>query len=99
MSGVFRHRFIGYRPARRVLPSIYVAPTGGTGNATAVILDGDTNGSGEIQDTTFSYTSDQPVTGRARKGTSVTRYKTAPIEGTITVTGLTVETLMSPDEG
>lgn len=65
--------------------------------STAVILDGET-ASGILQDTTFSYTSDQPVTGRARRGTSSIRYKTALISGTILNDGLDATVFMIGDE-
>jgi hypothetical protein len=59
-------------------------PATGTITSNRVVLDGDTNSSGVLQDTTFAYTSDLAVTGRVRKGTSAPTYKNAPLSGTIT---------------
>jgi hypothetical protein len=62
------------------------------------ILDGTTNASGVIEDTGFNFTNPQPVTGRVRKGTSSTYYKTSPISGTISSSGFSVETFVVKDE-
>lgn len=97
-TGVFRQRFVGYRPRRIKLPSFPTAVTNDTGTATAVVLDGPVDGSGVIQDTGFSFASTQPVTGRARKGSASTYYKTAAIIGEITNDGLDLDVFMLPDE-
>ncbi len=74
-------------------------PATGTITSTAVILDGDTNASGVIEDTGFAYTSDQPVAGRARKGTATIFYKTALISGTMTTpAGFDTTVFMVRDE-
>lgn len=73
-------------------------PATGTITSYRVILDGLTNVSGINQTTSFNYTSDLAVTGRARKGTSSTYYKTAPISGTITSSGLDTTVFMIKDE-
>lgn len=57
-------------------------PATGTIKATAVIIDGLTNASGVVSDTR-SYASDQQITGRVRKATSGTLYKTGVISGTV----------------
>jgi hypothetical protein len=74
------------------------SPATGTITATTVILDGLTNASGIVQDTSFIYTSDQPVLGRVRKGTSVPRYKTSPLADSITASGYLVTAYLIPDE-
>jgi hypothetical protein len=74
------------------------SPATGTLKATAAILDGLTNASGIVQDTSFSYTSDQPVEGRVRKGTNTPRYKTTPLSGTIDSNGFSTTSFMVPDE-
>ena len=67
--------------------------------STAVILDGTTDGSGIIQDTGFSYTSDQPVTGRARLSTTTgSLYVSTPINGTIRSGGFNFTALLPSDE-
>jgi hypothetical protein len=59
-------------------------PATGTILSHRVILDGLTSAGGIVEDTVFPYVSDLSVTGRVRKGTSSTFYKTATISGTIT---------------
>lgn len=74
------------------------ADSGGDLTAGEDILTGTTDSNGEFEITNFRYTSDQPITGRVRKGTSSTYYKTSGIAGTITSTGLTLTIFMIPDE-
>jgi len=59
-------------------------PATGTITSHRVILDGDTSSSGIVEDAAFPYVSDLAVTGRVRRGTSVPRYKSTPVSGTIT---------------
>lgn len=73
-------------------------PATGTIEATAVILDGDTDVNGDISDTGFNFVSNQDVTGRVRKGTSSPYYKTAAIAGTITNAGFSTTVFMVSDE-
>lgn len=70
----------------------------GTITATAVILDGLTNGSGVIS-ATRELGGDQLVTGWARKSTSAPYYQQASLNGTISSTsGLTLTATMISDE-
>ena len=74
------------------------SPATGTIIGTAVIIDGLTNVSGVIADTR-SYTSDQPITGRARKSSASPFYKTSPVTGTIdSDDGLSIAVQMIRDE-
>lgn len=73
-------------------------PATGTITATCAILNGATNASGILQITTFNYTSDQPITGKVRRATTGTKYKTGAITGTITSTGLNNIVLLIVDE-
>lgn len=73
-------------------------PATGTITATCAILDGATNASGILQTTTFNYTSDQPITGKVRRATTGTKYKTGAITGTITSSGLDTTVLLIIDE-
>ena len=57
-------------------------PATGTPVSTFAPIYGTTDGSGNISDTR-TYSSNQPITGRARKGTSAPYYKTMPVSGTI----------------
>lgn len=73
-------------------------PATGTITATSQLLNGTTNGSGVIEDTGYPYISDQPVTGRVRKGTASPFYKSSGIVGTITSTGFSANIAMVADE-
>ena len=57
-----------------------------------------TNASGIVENTAYSYTTDTAVTGRVRKGSAATFYKTSPISGTITSAGFEVTVFLIPDE-
>ena len=73
-------------------------PATGTILSHRVILDALTNASGIVEDTAFPYVSDLGVTGRVRKGTSATYYKTASVSGTITsAAGFDTTAFMSKD--
>lgn len=73
------------------------ADTGGPLASGTDILTGLTNASGQLTGT-LQYSSDQPVTGRVRKGSSAPLYKTGPIGGTITSSGLSTTVLLVGDE-
>ncbi|REK56945.1 MAG: hypothetical protein DWQ49_09565 [Bacteroidetes bacterium] len=72
-------------------------PATGTIDSTFVVLNGLTNASGVVEDTGFNFTSNQPVTGRVRRGTSATYYKTSAISGTITNAGFNSTILLIQD--
>jgi len=77
---------------------VYIeAETGGDLPDETEILNDTTNASG-IATTTLDYTSDQPIVGRVRHGTTSTYYKTGTITGPIGSTGLTQTILLIPDE-
>jgi hypothetical protein len=69
-----------------------------SGTSTAVILDGATDSNGEIEDSAFNYTSDQPIFGRVRKGTSTPLYRTSEFTGTILSSGFDGTVLLVKDE-
>jgi len=72
-------------------------PATGTILATAIIIFGTTNGSGDITDSR-SYGSDQDFTGRVRYSSSP-YYKSSPLSGTIdNAIGLPVTVSLIPDE-
>lgn len=73
------------------------ADTGGPETSGTVLMEGTTDSSGQIT-TTYRYTSDQPVDGRIRKGSSSTYYKTSNIVGTITSSGIDLTIFMIRDE-
>ena len=64
----------------------------------SVVLEGLTNASGIIEDTSFTYTSDVPVYGWTRKSSSSPFYKQGVISGTITENGLNTTIIMIVDE-
>lgn len=74
-----------------------VADSGGDLTPGTVITNQLTNVSG-ISTTTFAYTNPQPVTGRVRKSTSGTLYKTGLLSGTITADGLELTTFLVKDQ-
>ena len=76
---------------------LIVADAGGDLTEGDSILTGTTNASGVIT-TTFNYTSDQPIVGVVRQGTSSTYYVSGIIAGPITEEGLTETVLLIPDE-
>lgn len=73
------------------------AAAGGPLTPGTSILTGLTNASGEVTGS-FQFSSNQPVTGRVRKGTSSPLYKTGAVGGTITANGFDGVVPMVPDE-
>jgi hypothetical protein len=74
------------------------SPATGTITSTFVIINAATNGSGDAT-ATYTYAANQPVSGRARTASGATKYKTAPIAGTISsLTGLSLTVQMIPDQ-
>jgi len=72
-------------------------PATGTITSTAVIINDLTDVNGEVT-TLFGYTSDQPFSGRIRKGSASTFYQTSVISGTILSSGLNIISLLVGDE-
>lgn len=73
------------------------ADTGGPETVGTVLLEGLTNSSGQLTGT-YRYSSDQPVDGRIRKGSTSTYYKTSNIVGTIASSGIDLTIFMIRDE-
>ncbi len=73
-------------------------PATGTITATAQILTGLTDASGIVSTSTFEFSNDQPVIGKARKASSGTKYKEGTIIGTITSAGFSATSLLVRDE-
>lgn len=74
------------------------AAAGGPLAAGTDILSGLTDVNGVIEDTAFNYTANQPVTGKARKGTTSPLYQQGSITGTITTNGFDTTILLISDE-
>lgn len=72
-------------------------PATGTITCTGFIINDLTNASGLVENAGWPFSSDQPVIGFIRKGTSEPVYKTADIVGTITSAGLAITTPMISD--
>lgn len=105
IAGASEQEYNGVFAISNVLASSYDYTVTGTpstpetgATSTYVILDGDTDSNGEVKDTAFSYTSDQPIGGVVRKGTAVIRYRTGPIVGDIVSTGYSYTAVMIRDE-
>lgn len=74
------------------------SPATGSPKSTYVAIEGLTDVNGQIS-STRSFTSNQPVSGWARKSTTSPLYKTGPVTGTINAsTGLTATIQLVPDE-
>jgi len=74
------------------------SPATGTITATAQILQGLTDASGVVQNTSFAYSSSQPIKGWVRKASTGTKYKQGNIVGTISSSGFDTTILMIGDE-
>jgi hypothetical protein len=80
------------------LPSSFTGSASGSPTSTAVILSGTTDSqTGILQTTSFNFVINQPVTGKVRRATTGTLYKTGAITGTITSAGLDTTVLLIPD--
>lgn len=77
---------------------VYItAASGGPLVEGTVIMNTLTNSSG-VATVAFDYTSDQPFTGRVRKGSSSPYYKTGALGGTLTSTALNTSSLLVGDQ-
>lgn len=72
-------------------------PATGTIKSHRVILDGDADTNGVVQDTGFNYTADIAVSGIVRRASGGTYYKPAPLSGTVGTAGLDVTAFLSKD--
>lgn len=73
------------------------ADTGGPLTAGTELLNALTDVSGQAS-TTLRYSSDQPITGRVRRGSSSTYYRTSGISATVGSAGLSLTVFMIADE-
>jgi len=73
-------------------------PATGTITCTAEILRGTTTALGVLTDSSFELSATQPVTGKVRRATTGTKYKTGQIIGTITTDGFDTTVLLIADE-
>lgn len=74
------------------------ADTGGPLAVGTEIINALTNASGIAEDTAFNFSSNQPLTGRVRKGSASPFYKTTGVSGTITSSGFDVTVFLVSDE-
>ena len=74
------------------------SPATGTIQATFAVIQGLTNASGVI-DSTYSYSADQPISGRARLSTTSPLYVSQPFTATVDSTaGVSVNVALVSDE-
>jgi hypothetical protein len=97
-NGVFVITVTGANTYTYTVPGSPATPATGSPDSTFVILNGTTDGGGEI---TMSrvFPSNQPVKGVARRSSTSPFYKSAPITGTVSSSqGLTQAAVMIVDE-
>ena len=63
-----------------------------------VVLTGETNASGIVEDTAYTYTADEAVTGWVRKSTTPPLYKQGSLGGTISSTGYFANAILIRDD-
>lgn len=74
------------------------SPATGTITTTFNVISGTTSGAGTIS-SSYVFSSNQPVTGRARKSSATPLYKSAPITATVdSSAGASITVQMIPDE-
>ena len=96
-NGVFTITVTGANEYTYTVSGTPATPATGTIKATGVVIDGLTSAAGLVSDTR-THASSQPITGRARKSTSGTLYKTGVISGTISnTTGFSTTVQLIPD--
>ena len=86
-NGVFTITVTGVNTYTYTVSGTPTTPATGTIIATSVILNGNTS-SGVILSLIHRYTTDQPISIRARQSTSSPRYKTSESLATIASTGV-----------
>ena len=97
-NGVFTITVVNANSYTYTVSGTPVTPATGTITCHGVVIYGLTDASGVISNTTFNFSSNQPVTGTVRKGTSAPLYKSSTVSGTITSSGLALSTFMISDE-
>jgi len=97
-NGIFIITVINVNTYTYAITGAPVSPATGTILATYVVLEGLTDINGLIQNNSFTYTTDQPVTGRIRKSTTSPYYKTGLLSGTITSGGFNATAFLIKDE-
>lgn len=75
-----------------------VADSGGPETAGTVIVNDLTDVDGVAINPTYEFLGNQPVIGKVRKGTGSSLFKTAPLAGTITDSGLELTVFMVADQ-
>lgn len=106
ISGASQNEYNGIKSITVTASSAYTytvsgtptTPATGTIIATSVLIDDVTDSNGEVNTSDHRYTSDQPVVGYARKGTSSPYFKQSDFAGTIPSGGLTANMFMISDE-
>jgi len=97
-NGIFNITIVDGNTYTYNISSAAISPATGSINATTVIASGDTDSDGIVTGDDVRYTSDQPVTVLARKGSSSTFYKEARSNSTLTIEGIELTLFMVKDE-
>ena len=97
-NGVFTITSTGANTFTYTVSGTPTTPATGTIVTTGVVIDGTTDVSGVISDTR-THASTQPITGKIRKATGGTLYKTGSLSGSISTTaGFTATVQLIPDQ-
>lgn len=96
-NGVFALTYIDANSYSYTVTGTPATPATGSVTATAVLLEGTTDGSGIIQRTDWQFAGNQPVIGRSRKGSSP-RYASGVVSGLINSGGLDATAFLTPTE-
>ncbi len=97
-NGIFNITIVDENTYTYNISSTAISPATGSIKATTVIASGDTDSDGIVIGDDVRYTSDQPVTVLARKGSSSTFYKEARSNSTLTIEGIELTLFMVKDE-
>lgn len=97
-NGTFQITVTGVDAYTYTMATTATSPATGTITSTFVVISGTTDVNGVIS-ASYTWSSDQPVSGRVRKASGTPHYKTAPVTGTIdSGAGLTVDVQVITDE-
>lgn len=77
---------------------VYLEASGGGPAADGTVIMSTLTDASGVAAITYAYVGTQGVTGRARKGTSATRYKTGVVAGAITAEGMSSTVFLVSDE-
>ncbi len=97
-NGVFNITVVDDNTYTYNIISTATSPATGSINSTVVIASGDTDSDGIVSGNEVRYTSDQPATVLARKGSASPFYNQAQSNTTFTIDGIEITLFMARDE-